>query len=271
MIVVDNGSTDGTPAFIAERHPKVKLIANSANLGFSAANNQGLKLASGRYRVLLNPDTLVLDRTLDRLVDHLDAHPQVGVVGAKMVNADGKPQRYETWYPSLLTYLINSAMLWIWGDRGSQDVDYVSGACLMIRQETMQQIGLLDENIFMFAEDVDWCLRAKRAGWRIYHHSGASVIHKGGAVATRDLAARVFNTHQAKLYFFKKYYGRLSYVLLKAIMFLESVAKVLFDVVTYAVVDGDRKAVKRGRVRGYMELVRHLRRPPTFVTPARWT
>jgi len=267
VIVVDNASTDGTPSFIAERHPKVTLVANSSNLGFSAANNQGLKLAAGRYRLLLNPDTVLGDKTLDRMVEYFDAHPRAGVVGAKMLGANGSLRRYETWYPSLHSYLFNSVMLRLWGNRGSQEVDFVSGACLMIRQETMQQIGLLDENIFMYCEDVDWCLRAKQAGWKVYHCAEARIIHLAGSSSGRDVAARVVNIRHAKLYFFKKHYGWLSYSMLKGIMLAESLTKILFDIATYLRADKDRRVFKKSRMRGYSLLVRSLGRSPTFIKP----
>jgi hypothetical protein len=267
VIVVDNASADGTPSLIAERYPNVRLAANPANLGFSAASNQGLKLASGRYRVLLNPDTLLLDRTLDRMAEYLEAHPEVGVIGAKMVEAAGGLRRYETWYPSLLTYVANSILLRIWGDQGSHEVEFVSGSCLMIRQETMQQIGLLDENFFMYAEDVDWCLRAKRAGWKVYHCAEALVFHLAGGSSGRDVAARVVNIRQAKLYFFKKHYSWLSYWLLKVIMFGESLGKIVFDGATYVWADKERRAFKKSRMRGYTLLVQSLSHPPMFIKP----
>ena len=137
----------------------------------------------------------------------------------------------------------------------------------MIREETMHQIGLLDENIFMFSEDVDWCLRARYAGWKIYHCSEVRVVHLWGESAKRDLAVRVFNGHQAKLYLFKKHYSWLSYVLLKAIMLAEALAKIVYDAVTYVWVDSDRKLIKQSRMRGYLRFVQHLGRFPTFVEP----
>ena len=269
VIVVDNASEDGTPSFVACRHPRVRLIANSENVGFSAGNNQGLKHASGRYQVLLNPDTVIVDRTFDRMVEFFEAHPEVGIVGAKMMSADGCPLRYETWYPTALNYLANSILVRISGDHGNQEVDFVSGACLMIRQETAREIGPLDENIFMYVEDVDWCLRAKRAGWKVYHCAQARVIHLAGSSSKRDVAARVVNIRQAKLYFVRKHFGWLSCLLLKAVMFGESLAKLLFDTMTYAWSSSERKVFKKSRMRGYSLLVGSLWRPTIFIKPAR--
>lgn len=267
VIVVDNASADGTPKLVASEHPEVKLIANTVNYGFAVANNMALKVATGRFRVLLNPDTLLLDRTLDRLVEFMEAHPDVGIAGGKMVESDGSVRRYETWYPSLFAYLTNSLMLRFRGDHGNGEVEFVSGSCLMIREVTMQQIGLLDEDFFMYNEDVDWCLRAKRAGWRVYHCADARLFHVAGGSSGRDVAARVVNIRHAKLLFFKKHYNRLLYWSLKGIMFLESATKILFDVVTYALADEERRRYKRSRMRGYARLVQSLMGPPTFMRP----
>lgn len=268
IIVVDNASVDGTPAFITGSYPYVHLIVNHSNSGFSVANNRGLHQASGQYLMLLNPDTIVLDGALDHMVRYLDSHPQVGIIGAKMMNADGTPQHYETWFPRLLTYIFGGFMVRSRGDLGSQEVEYVCGACLMIRGETMRQIGLLDENIFMYAEDVDWCLRANRAGWKIYHDAVARIIHLAGRASRKDVAARVFNARQAFLYFFRKHYGWVSYFLLKVIVLCESLTKILFDALTYPWVDHDMKIIKRTRMRGFASLVAHLPNPPMFIKPA---
>ena len=268
VIVVDNASKDGTAAFIAGRYPNVRVLANSTNLGFSAANNQALKLAAGRYRVLLNPDTLLRDGTLDRMVEYLEAHREVGIIGAKMVEADGSIRRYETWYPTLFSYLANSYMLRIWGDRRNQEVEFVSGSCLMIRDETLQQIGYLDEKFFMYGEDGDWCMRARNAGWKVFHYADAQLFHHAGGSSGGDVAARVVNIRHAKLYFFKKHYSFVSYWLLKGIILGESLAKILFDAATYLLVGNDRKMYKQRRMKGYARLVQSLPGPPKFVKPA---
>jgi GT2 family glycosyltransferase len=265
---VDNASVDGTPELVAKQHPDVRLIANSANLGFAKANNQALKLAAGRYRVLLNPDTLLRDGTLDRMVEYMEAHPQVGVVGGKMVEADGSLRRYETWSPTLFTYLAHSIMLRMRGDPGTQEVDFVSGSCLMIRQETMEKIGLLDENLFMYVEDVDWCLRARLAGWKVHHCAEARLFHLAGGSSGKDVAARVVNIRQAKLYFFRKHYSWFSYAALKGVVFCESVAKILFDLATYVWAGREQRIFKKRRMRGYALLIHSLSHAPAFIKPA---
>jgi GT2 family glycosyltransferase len=268
VIVIDNASRDGTPALVTERYPEVRLIANSANAGFSVANNQGLKIASGRYRVLLNPDTVLKDQALDRMVEYLETHPDVGIVGGRMVEEDGSLRRYETWCPSLFSYLANSIMLRLRGDHGNEDAEFVSGACLMVRQETMNQIGLLDENFFMYAEDADWCLRARQAGWKVRHYAEARLFHLAGGSSGGDVAARVVNIRQAKLYFFKKHYSWMSYALLKVIIFCESFIKIAIDAVTYPWVSKASRKFKSSRMRGYGLMVKALKNPPRFIVPS---
>jgi GT2 family glycosyltransferase len=269
VFVVDNASVDGTPEFIARQFPQVRLIANPSNSGFSAANNQALRAASGRYLLLLNPDTIVLDEALDRMADYLDSHPQVGVVGAQMLNEDRTVQRYETWFPRLLSYIFNRFLVRFRGPLGNQEVEYVCGACLMIRAETMRQIGMLDENIFMYTEDVDWCLRAKRAGWKIFHNGDARIVHLAGRASRKDLTTRVFNARQAFLYFYRKHYSLVSYLLLKAIILCESLAKIIFDSVTYPWVGAEARNIKRARIRGFVSLALRLPYAPVFLKPAR--
>ena len=184
------------------------------------------------------------------------------------MKSDGSLRRYETWYPSLFTYLFNSHMLRKHGDQGSNEVGFVSGSCLMIRQETMEQIGLLDEDFFMYSEDVDWCLRAHKAGWKVYHLAEARFFHLAGGSSKRDVAARVVNIHQAKLHFFKKHYRWVTYALLKVIVFFESLAKILFDVISYAFADPEARAFKKSRMRGYARLMRGLFHAPRFARPA---
>lgn len=269
VIVVDNASVDGTPAFIAERFPYVRLILNPSNSGFSAANNRGIREASGQFLLLLNPDTIILDGALDRMVHYLESHPQAGIVGAKLMNADETAQKQYTWCPNLFTYIFDRIMLWLWGERDSGDVEFVTGACLMIRAETMRQIGTLDENIFMYAEDADLCLRANRAGWKVYHNADAHIVHLAGQASRRDVAARVLNARQAFLYFFRKHHSCVSYCLLKVAILCEALAKILFDALTYPWVDSGGKLIKRTRMRGFASLIMQLPHPPRFTRPAR--
>ncbi len=194
--VVDNGSTDDTLAWLRAHHPEVHVLANPTNRGFAAANNQAMARAQGRYLLLLNTDTRPLPGSLAALVRYLDQHPEVGIVGGSLLNPDGSPQGcaadFPTWWKELvlLTGPLGHRLLGPWfpfhpPSEAPRAVDWVSGACLMVRREVVEAIGGLDEGYFMYTEEVDWCWRARRAGWSVAVIPEARVIHLGGATARR--------------------------------------------------------------------------------------
>jgi len=255
IILVDNASTDGSVAAIQKQFPEVRVIANTANLGFPEANNYAIPLARGRYILLLNSDTLILDQALDRMVAFMDQHPEVGITGPKMYDAEMRPWRYEMWFPSPALYLLQPLLLHFWGDIGDREVDWVPGACLMIRRCVIDQIGLLDT--FMFGEDVDWCFRAKKAGWRIFHLGQARIIHYWGATATAPdkIAGRVFGGHQAKLYYALKHFGKWGYFSLSLIIGLKALIKLLILAVQQAFAAPQSAQGLRGQMIGYRRLL----------------
>jgi GT2 family glycosyltransferase len=191
--VVDNGSTDGSIEAVRARHPLVRLIANSENIGFAAANNQAIAASRGRYVLLLNSDTAVLPGALDGLCEYLDAHQRVGAVGSRLLNADGSTQR-SCWrgYPGLLSAIVESFYLWrlmpsvvaptevAVGDHlTSQSVDHLLGACILVRRIVVERVGALDACYFLFLEDTDWCRRIRMAGWQIMYLPESRVVHLG--------------------------------------------------------------------------------------------
>ena len=191
IIVVDNGSTDGSAKMVAAEFPRVRLLRNEANLGFAAANNQGIRLAlagGAPYVALLNSDTEATPAAMIALAAFLAQNPGVGAVGPRLVRADGAPQPYGFGSDPTLPYLFARALrqaifhrpMHDWAEVGVRQVDWVSGACLVARREALEAIGLLDEAIFMYFEDNDWCLRVRRAGWRVMHDPRVTVVHLGG-------------------------------------------------------------------------------------------
>jgi GT2 family glycosyltransferase len=207
-IVVDNGSTDGTVAAVRERYPFVELISLDENLGFARGNNVGLRRACGRLAVLLNSDTVVKRDGLEACVRYLDAHPDVGVVGPQLLNSDGSKQNCVHNYPSLVTEIVPKGLLEaLWPRRFPSkryahatplDVQAVIGACLVVRREVLEQVGLMPEDYFFFMEETDWCYRIRRAGWRIVHVPDAALAlpvlpqaSRGGPGGGRDGPARV--------------------------------------------------------------------------------
>ncbi len=196
VVVVDNDSQDGTVDAIRLRFPAVKLILNNENLGFSRAVNQGLKILDAQYYLLLNPDTVILDNSLQTSIKFMKDTPQAGISIPKVLNSDGTLQyqcrRGEARPWDVFSYFLGLARLFPNDQRFTgyllnhldnekiNEVKAVSGSCMMIRREVVEQIGYLDERYFAYQEDTDYCLQARKAGWKVYFVPTAQVIHHGG-------------------------------------------------------------------------------------------
>lgn len=219
IIVVDNNSTDGTQALIRSKYPEIKLIANEKNLGFSAANNRGLKIANGRYSLLLNDDTYIKDDAFGKTVKFMDGRADMGICGPRLMNTDGTVQRQGS---------ILSA--YKWRSNSPVDVNFVMGACLFIRAEALEKIGLLDENLFFYNDDLDLCKRARKASFKVVYYPGAQVYHYGGYGSKRTPGKKLFiEGFRGGLYFCKKHYGPAAYTLYRALLLLYSLAMIPFS------------------------------------------
>ncbi|NLE99960.1 MAG: glycosyltransferase family 2 protein, partial [Anaerolineales bacterium] len=222
VIVVDNGSSDGSAAMVQAEFPAARLIANADNRGFAAANNQGIALAEGRYVLLLNPDTEVVGDALATMVDYAEAHSDVAVVGPRLLGPDGSPQHSRYRFPTLATALFESTWLQpvaprrilehyhaldLTDDR-PVDVDWVRGAALLARRQAVEQIGLLDERFFMYSEELDWCRRFRDAGWRVVYFPAAQVVHYEGKSSEQVAPARHIYFQTSKVRYFRKHHGR---------------------------------------------------------------
>ena len=192
VIVVDNASRDNSAETVREQFPQVLLLQNARNMGYASANNRGIRAATGRYLLLLNPDTRVQEGALDLMVSFMDSHDKVGAVGLRLLNADGSLQPSGKSFPTLasaLGELLPIPIAWREQLRGPAirrdygkicEVDEVSGAALGLRQSALDQVGLLDEDFFFLGEDIDLCWRLKKAGWQVSYLPTSSVIHYGG-------------------------------------------------------------------------------------------
>jgi N-acetylglucosaminyl-diphospho-decaprenol L-rhamnosyltransferase len=222
VIVVDNASSDGSADMVARDFPAVRLIRNTENVGFGKANNQGICAGQGRYVLLLNSDTSVPAGSLTELVRFMDQHPDAGACGPRLLRPDGMPQPYAFGGDPTLGYLLVRGLKQVlfhrylhdWTTDMVQEVDWVSGACLLVRRQAIEQVGLLDESIFMYFEDNDWCLRIRRAGWKIYYNPQVSIVHIGGQSLAQHPAARHVY-HRSLTYFYAKHYGLLARLLLR--------------------------------------------------------
>ncbi len=222
VIVVDNASTDGSPAMVRRRFPGVHLIVNRENRGFTGGNNQGIRAARGDFLFLLNPDTEVLDDALHRLITFAQAHPNVGVVGPQLLNPDGSVQSSRRRFPTLPILFLESTWLqpiappsllrrYYVQDRPdhlTQDVDWVTGAAMFVRREVVETVGGLDESFFMYSEELDWCRRIRQAGWRVVYYPEARIIHYEGRSSEQVIPARHIYFQSSKVHYARKYHGQ---------------------------------------------------------------
>jgi len=221
--VVDNHSRDRSVAMLRSCFPTVRVIANQANVGFSKANNMAISRSRSKYILLLNPDTVVLGDAVGRIVRLMEDHPEVGVAGGRVLNADGTLQlacRRSIPTPGVaFSYLTGLSRLFpksrtmgkynltFVNPESRHEVDAVSGAFLMIRRKTVEEIGLLDERFFMYGEDLDWCLRVKRAGWTVVYDPSAAIIHYKGQSAKYNSRRAALEFHRAMYLFHRKHFA----------------------------------------------------------------
>jgi len=219
VVVVDNASDDGSPGMVRERYPNVLVIDTGANLGFSAANNIGIRATSGELVLLLNSDTEVPTGAIDRLVRDLRGHPEAAVAGPRLVDARGRPEL--SIGPMIgpfneLAQKLTGALY----ERGwdpvrrrverllatPREVDWVSGACLLVRRADAEAVGLLDERFFLYTEDVDFCASLRRRGRRVRFVPSVDVRHLRGRSRSRDPAAASAAYRRSQLAFYAKHH-----------------------------------------------------------------
>jgi hypothetical protein len=226
VIYVDNASKDGSVEMVTKEFPEVKVIRNEENKGFIKANNQGIEVAQGRYVLLLNSDTIVLDNAIAKTVKFADEHPQAAVVGCKVLNPDRTLQRDCFMYPSPLNMLLAAThlykifpksrffgreeMTW-WDYNDVREVETICGCFSLVRNEAIKQVGLMDEMYFMYGDDPDWCYRFKKNGWKIMFTPDGQIIHYGGQTTKHMASAFLLQLHGARLMFIKKHRDALSF------------------------------------------------------------
>jgi GT2 family glycosyltransferase len=217
-VVVDNASSDGSVEMLHEDYPWVVALANATNRGFAAATNQGIRASTGRYVLLLNPDTEVEPTSIRHLVEFLDRHEYVAAVGPRIVGPDGTLQAScfplptlgrEIWRLFHLDALraIASYRLEEWAGGAPRQVEALQGACVLVRRTVLDRIGLLDERFFIYTEEVDLCRRMSDSGWELFWVPQASIVHFGGQ-STRQVARRMFlELYRSKVQYFRKHRG----------------------------------------------------------------
>jgi len=221
IVVVDNASTDGSVAAIQARWPRTTLVEQRANSGFAAGNNAGIRASTGTLVLLLNNDTLVPPGAIDRLVDRLTAHPDAAVAGPRLVDADGAAELsfgpMISPFAELRQKIVTSlharrvAPVTAWVERATRReryVDWVSGACLLVRRGAAEQAGLLDERYFLYTEDVDFCAAIRRQGQRVLFAPAAEIVHLRGRSRATAPAAMDAAYRRSHLAFYDKHHPR---------------------------------------------------------------
>jgi GT2 family glycosyltransferase len=236
--VVDNASTDDSVAAVRARFPQVRLMANAENVGFSRANNQAICQSTGRYVLLLNPDTKVLPGALETLARYLTEHPAVGAVGARILNSDGTLQSScypaptlarELWRLLHLDALMPFGIYRMedWDIRIPRKVDSLLGACIMARREALESAGLLDEDYFFTGEEIDLCRRLYRANWPIFWVPQAQIIHYGGQSSKLVAQSTFLRLYHGKILYFRKQHSAFAAALYKLVLFIATLARLL--------------------------------------------
>ena len=268
IIVVDSASGDGSVDMLQDKYPTAQVLPQSGNLGFSRCNNIGLRQARGRHILLLNPDTEVQPETLAKLVDYLDANPAVGIIGPHTLNSDGSHQSTRRRFPTLLTGIFESSWLAAFApahiesdyrmlgtdDHAILDCDWAQGSALMLRREVYAQIGGLDEGYTMYSEEMDFCKRAKSAGWRVVYHGGAFITHHGGKSSEQAADQTQLHFHASKLRYFRAYHGVAAYAILRGLLLLQFGWQLCLESAKGAL--GHKRELRAQRVRRYWKVLR---------------
>jgi GT2 family glycosyltransferase len=214
VLVVDNGSTDGSAEAVAREFPDVAVIANERNEGFARANNRAIRVMRGRYAVLLNSDTLLKDNAIDGMFAFMEARSDAGMCGPQLLFADGTKQQSTGTFPDLVSELFSASISRLFRSAnrapsprisdGPSPVDFIMGACMFVRKAAIDAAGMLDEDYFFYYEEIDWCYRFHRRGWTIYHLPAVEVYHFSGQSAkTISLRRRVESWRSRYIYFVK--------------------------------------------------------------------
>ena len=242
VLVVDNASADGTSEMVEARFPWVNLIKSAENLGFSRGNNVAIRQAQGRYIALVNPDVIVLPGCLDALADFLDQNPKVGDAGPRVFNPDMTQQSTCRRFPSLWNnfcmatglaarfkhsrFFAGEHMLYFAHDR-TMPVDVLVGCFSMIRRETFDAVGLLDEKLFMYGDDMDWCRRCWKAGWQVVFYPGARAIHDKGKTTAPYPVRFALAQQRSVFYYWYKHHGFWGLLAIKTLVLCRLVIRYL--------------------------------------------
>jgi len=233
IVVLDNASSDGSVQMLEKEFPEVRLLVSEQNLGFSRGHNLAARAAQGKYLFILNPDTEVIPPALELLVDYAEQHPEVAIIGPKILNPDGSLQYSCRRFPNPTAALFRNTplgklfpnnpytreyLMTDWDHNSIREVDWVSGAALFIRRAVYEQLSGFDERFFMYCEDTDLCYRAWQAGYMVVYYPEPKIVHAIGR--STDLVANkmIITFHKSMYLFYKKHYARRTFLLLRPLV-----------------------------------------------------
>lgn len=220
VFVIDNNSTDNSVEMVQKKFPNVKLIKNEKNIGLAKANNKGIELSDSKYILFLNPDIIVRKYTLNKLIQFMENNPECGILGCKLLNPDGSLQLSCRTFPSFSSIffkrtflrnffpgknIVQRYLMGDWDHLSTKEIDWLFGASLMVRRETINEVGGMDENYFLYFEDVDWCYRMKLKKWKVYYYPGAEMIHHHQRESAKGLSNMALIHIKSYLYFLRKH------------------------------------------------------------------
>ncbi len=245
VIVVDNDSSDGSREMLTAEFPWVLRIDNPSNTGFAAANNQALQMAGGKFFLLLNADTVVPPEGLSRLLQFMRENPYVGAAGPRLLNPNGSLQTSCYPEPTLFRefwrvfHLDRFRPVGVYDMRGwdpltPRTVDNILGACMLLRRETVDQVGPMDEGYFMYSEEIDWCLRIRRAGWQIWWVPQAEIVHLGGQSTRQSRREMFLHLYRGKIRYFRKHHGKFQAGVYKSILAAAALGRLSISWLAYA-------------------------------------
>lgn len=275
IIVVDNNSTDGSNTMIKKEFSQVNVILNTVNNGFGKANNQVIRESKGKYILLLNSDTVIINDIIKKMIDFMESNPQTGVVGCKLLRPDMTIQpmtnfAFSIWTEFARFFNLKKIIYFIPGSakfiakylakfmgknfrsyfnsylvqNKVQKVDYVSGACLMARKNAVMEVGLFDEKFFLYYEDADLCLRIKQKGWEINLLPETGIIHYVGQSSTGDFYKVSDAMNVSMYYYYAKHYGFIEVLLLKIITVTALFFRNIWLIVYFIIAKDKRKIIQ---------------------------
>ncbi len=266
IIVVDNGSKDGSPVAVKSKYPQIKIICNNENLGFAKANNIGIAESVGRFVCLVNSDIKALDEVVDRLVEYMDQHTEIGAIGPKTVNDDMSirvnTRRFPTlWNTICETFFLTEifpnnklfrgrTMTWF-SHEETMNVDVLSGCFLMVRREVVEKVGTLDDRFFIYGEDTDWCKRMHINNWQVVFFAETKAIHYAGASSSAAPIRFLIELTKADLQYWKKHHNIFKYSLYQLIMLIHFLIRA-FGWLMSSLIKSSNREVSRAKYKSYV-------------------